>query len=264
MPFIVVPGGLFPSASGDSFVCGSRREKHYHKDYRTPKDEIRDYPAPREGEPFPDEPFDKYRHRYTRYHDHLERTYPQEVREKFCDNRATDTRSYTERRKKTVRFNSEGWENLEEDLDPSVDSRWTSAHTVYYDEDRSPSSGRMSNLLPLPRESSAVGISISQPQPPAISRRGPLSASGGPMWSSVSSRELPIPLVRKEPWEVERQESQDSQTKDSGIDSGTSSNFNSSEDSSKGDILPRSCRVGILEPIFSCNGLYTLTDNRTM
>jgi len=225
---------------GDSSFLSTRREKHYHKDYRTPKDEIRDFG---DVEGFGRDHFSKYRPRYGsgRYLDRSDTTYPPDVREKFSDNRATDSRSYTERRKKTVRFNSEGWE-AEEDLDPSsVDPRWTSAHTVYYDEDRSPSSSAgMSGLLLGPRDSGGgLGDSLYPPPQPVIPRRGPS------MWGPGSSRELPIPLGRKEPWEVERQESQDSQTKDSGIDSGTSSNFNSSEDSSKGDILPRSCRVGI-------------------
>lgn len=234
-------GTLF---SSDSFV-GSRREKHYHKDYRKPKDEIRDPEegagVSREAELFTRPTFSKYnRHnRYNQYSNRFGKSYSGQARDECCDSRATDNRSYTERRKKTVRFNSEGWDTPEDDMDPPTvdDTRWTSAYSVYYDEDRSPP-GRPgpslappslgptrdhgNQLLPLPRRLGGWGGS----------HLGP-------------NRELPIPALRRESWDVERQESQDSQTKDSGIDSGTSSNFNSSEDSSKGD-LPRSSRVGIL------------------
>ncbi|XP_047736785.1 regulating synaptic membrane exocytosis protein 1 [Hyalella azteca] len=228
-------GGLFPS---DSYL-GSRREKHYHKDYRKPKDEIRDpiseAELSRNSDAFSRPIFSRYRHRQNLYGTRLGKAYPVQVREECCDSRATDNRSYTERRKKTVRFNSEGWDTIEDDLDPSAveDTRWSSAYNVYYDEERCPP-GRPgptslhpnyapmrdhgSQLLPLPRR---------------------VGGWGGP--NSGPNRELPIPAVRRQSWDVERQESQDSQTKDSGIDSGTSSNFNSSEDSSKGD-LPRTCR----------------------
>lgn len=190
---------------------GARREKHYHRDYRLPKDEIRDYGLGVEA--FPRDLADKYRDRYNQYLNRLERTYANEVSEEYCDTRATDSRSYTERRKKTVRFNSEGWDTLE-DLEGGVDPRWTSASSVYYEEEP-------------PRLPLMVG---------GVGRRLP-------QW--VGGRELPLPAARKELWEAERQESQDSQTKDSGIDSGTSSNFNSSEDSSKGEV-PRVYRVRII------------------
>ncbi|KAK8377512.1 hypothetical protein O3P69_013858 [Scylla paramamosain] len=189
---------------------GARREKHYHRDYRLPKDEIRDYGLGnhRDMEGFPRNLADKYRDRYNQYLNRLERTYHNEVSEDYCDNRATDSRSYTERRKKTVRFNSEGWDTFE-DLEGGVDPRWTSASSVYYEE-------------PPPRPPLVMG---GPRELPTVGRRLPQWAGG---------RELPV--VRKELWEAERQESQDSQTKDSGIDSGTSSNFNSSEDSSKGEV----------------------------
>lgn len=251
-------GGLFAS---DAFL-GTRREKHYHKDYRKPKDEIRDYRGDvggcsggdvgvssggcgvsRDVEPFPSDSFDKYRQRYNQYLNRLERTYPEQVREEFCDNRATDSRSYTERRKKTVRFNSEGWDTLEDDMDPNVvDSRWTSAHTVYYDE-VSPPGPPQPRGAPTQLHPSAALVRDHQVLLPP--RRVGGWTAPGPM------RDFPLPGLRKEPWEVERQESQDSQTKDSGIDSGTSSNFNSSEDSSKGEI-PRSCRVGIQGTVEGC------------
>lgn len=283
---VCVTGGLF---SSDSFLGGGRREKHYHKDYRTPKDEIRDYMGSSDTlrcvgdsgsaginsallnsgsehiSTFSSSSGDnQYNRQYNQYLNRIERTYSQQVqRETFCDNRATDSRSYTERRKKTVRFNSEGWDTPEdENLDQScVDPKWSSSQSVYYDPDRSPS-GRASvgtTLSPFPREPAhglvrAAGCSVPHHIPSSSTcRRGIIGqASLSSSWTTPV-RELPLPLapfgnvlgamgMRKEPWEVERQESQDSQTKDSGIDSGTSSNFNSSEDSSKGDI-PRSCRV---------------------
>ena len=215
---------------------GPRRDKHYHRDYRLPKDEIRDYHGlgnNRDLESFPRDLADKYRDRYNQYVNRLERTYHSDVSEEFCDNRATDSRSYTERRKKTVRFNSEGWDTVEDDVvcGEGVDPRWTSASNVYYDDHRCPPS-TVGGLSPVGGRDPLPG-----------GRRVP------PHWAV---RELPLPVVRKELWEVERQESQDSQTKDSGIDSGTSSNFNSSEDSSKGEV-PRVYRVCIsfsLCPLF--------------
>lgn len=132
-----------------------------------------------------------------------------------------------------MRFNSEGWDTLE-DLEGGVDPRWTSASSVYYEEEPP----RPPLVMGGPRELPVVG------------RRLPQWAGG---------RELPLPVVRKELWEAERQESQDSQTKDSGIDSGTSSNFNSSEDSSKGEV-PRVYRVRIpcrLVPLTQSNAVMT-------
>lgn len=201
---------------------GPRREKHYHRDYRLPKDEIRDYGLGnhRDLESFPRDLADKYRDRYNQYLNRLERTHHNQVSEDYCDNRATDSRNYTERRKKTVRFNSEGWDTLDEDMEHSVDPRWTSASSVYYEDD-----------LPRPPPMGGVGMT-----------RDPAGPRRGLPWSGA--REPSFPAARKELWEVERQESQDSQTKDSGIDSGTSSNFNSSEDSSKGEV-PRVYRVRI-------------------
>lgn len=263
----VFAGGLL---SSDSFLGGNRREKHYHKAYRKHKDEIRDFMGvqcgdggdsdvpPSDVESFQADNYDKQynRQRFNQYQNNRpdRRTFSRQRREEFCDNKATDSRSYTERRKKTVRFNSEGWNTVEDDdLDQNVDSRWTSSQSVYYDNDRSPPGivpvvgsgvGTDAPLLSIPRDPGYAPLH----QLPQNNRR--LQPSWNP---TTAVRELPVPVamaavppivVRKEPWEVERQESQDSQTKDSGIDSGTSSNFNSSEDSSKGDI-PRSCRVGI-------------------
>ena len=174
----------------------------------------------------------KYRDRYNQYRVAFDS-------EEYCDNRATDSRSYTERRKKTVRFNSEGWDTVDinEGLDPPM---WTSASNVYYDDHCCPpcppAVGGIQGVISPP--GGGGGQMQHQPQDSLLSggRRPP------PHWSI---REFPITTGRKDHWEVERQESQDSQTKDSGIDSGTSSNFNSSEDSSKGD-TPRVYRVCIV------------------
>ncbi|XP_076044402.1 rab3 interacting molecule isoform X10 [Oratosquilla oratoria] len=209
-----------------------RREKHYHRDYRMPKDEIRDFGLGnhRDLESFPRDLPDRYRDRYSQYLDRLERTYPNQVNEEYCDNRATDSRSYTERRKKTVRFNSEGWDTLEEDYECGVDPRWTSASNVYYEDAHSLNTIHLRSTAHRGFGLSPVG---SQQQHPLPQRGG--AWLGGRDLGSVP-RDLGPPPLRRELWEAERQESQDSQTKDSGIDSGTSSNFNSSEDSSKGEV----------------------------
>ncbi|KAB7503242.1 Regulating synaptic membrane exocytosis protein 2, partial [Armadillidium nasatum] len=207
------------------------RERHYHQDYRLPKDEIRDYPFDpgRNLETFSRDISDKYRDKYNEYVSILDNPYRGHVSEDYCDNRSTDARSYTERRKKTVRFNSEGWDTLD-DFDTGVDQRWTSVSNVYYDEDKETLPIPLSSGIPLEgihaqRRKDITSTTATTTDTPFIKRD-----------LSWTARELPLPAVRKELWEVERQESQDSQTKDSGIDSGTSSNFNSSEDSSKGDV----------------------------
>lgn len=216
------------------FVLSNRRDRHYHQDYRLPKDEIRDYSfeTNRDLETFPCDLAGRYRDRYNEYVNRLERSYRGHVSEEFCDNRATDARSYTERRKKTVRFNSEGWDTLD-DFDTGVDQRWTSVSNVYCHEDKEPPL--------LPSTLILEGIHAQRRKEPAPTT----TSTPTPFFKrklSWSARELALPSARKELWEVERQESQDSQTKDSGIDSGISSNFNSSEDSSKSEV-PRSFRV---------------------
>lgn len=174
----------------------------------------------------------------------------------FC-NRSTDSRRYTERRKKTVRFNSEGWNSFEREnleyihgLIPSQNS----GDNVSYDDGITDLSSNSSSLMKSIQRSS--NLTCPAPSPSYTSKFFNHSFGGVGNEKSYKSRtshwmredgRFKDPTqslrIRKDPWDiVERQGSQDSHTKDSGIDSGTSSNFNSSEDSCKGE-MPRISRV---------------------
>ncbi|CAL4067947.1 unnamed protein product, partial [Meganyctiphanes norvegica] len=195
----VFGGGYAGRGEGGGGPGSARREKHYHRDYRLPKDEIRDYSSlgnnhNRDLESFPRDLADKYRDRYNQYLNRLERTYPQQVSEEYCDNRATDSRHYTERRKKTVRFNSEGWDTLEEDLELSgVDpSRWTSASSVYYDHELprgAPPPGGVPTSTTNP--GGPPGLAPVGPIPPTNTGRELPGVPGGPPSGPGIGRRIP-------------------------------------------------------------------------
>lgn len=210
--------------SGSGLFLSSNRDAHYHHDYRLPKDEIRDYDfgIKRSIFPFLRNRLNKHELPYSQYQSRPDRPFRSRLSEDFCDNRSMDARSYTERRKKTVRFNSEGWDEYEDEpIDQNVDNKWSSFSNVYYNEEK--------NNSAFPTDFFRSGLR----------RDSRLFFRKRPSWSA---RDFLFPNLRKNLWEVGRQESLDSQTKDSGIDSITSSNFNSSEDSNKSDLF-RSHRV---------------------
>lgn len=120
-------------------------------------------------------------------------------------NKAQDSRRFTERRiKKTVRFDSH------DDEDPLV-TGLTSLPPV-------------TTILP----STAVDVGVA-----TILTSAKLGANNTALNNSTLSDNATPNWARQ--WDSERQESQDSATKDSGID--TSSTFTSSEDSNRGDGL---------------------------
>lgn len=160
----------------------SHRERHYHRYNRTSRDDNRERTNERgckELEKFPRD-LNEYRDRYFAFRDRIGKEYS-ELWEETSDPRSSDNRHFTERRKKTVRFDSDDWVE-DGDSIRETEGEWMTLGNI----------------------TSGSG--------------GGGSGHGG----GGGSR-----------WDVDRQGSQDSQTKDSGID--TSSTFTSSEDSNRGE-----------------------------